>query len=62
MYSSSYNVVKLILLLLLWSDTWLASGKSVSAMRWVMQLRPAGGELELNGTVLYNKTLYLELL
>jgi hypothetical protein len=49
-FSISFNIGKLILLLL-WSDTWLVLGKSCSTWRWVMQFLPGSGIWELRVTM-----------
>jgi hypothetical protein len=57
MFSSSHSFGKLILLLL-WSDSWLVSGKSCSAWLWVMQFLPGAGEWQLRSGLSVN-ALYM---
>jgi hypothetical protein len=59
-FSISYDTGELILLFL-WSDTWLVSGNSRSAWRWVMQFLPGAGKGQLRSglsvNALYNCSL-----
>jgi hypothetical protein len=43
-----------LILLFLWSDTWLVSGKPYSAWRWVMQFQPEAGKWQLRSTLSVN--------
>jgi hypothetical protein len=51
-----YNKSKMILLFL-WSDTWIVLGKPYSAWQWVMQCQPGAGKWQLCSTLSVN-TLY----
>jgi hypothetical protein len=55
-FNTSFKRGKLILLFL-WSDAWLVSGKSCSAWRWVMQFLLGAGKWQVHSTLSVN-TLY----
>jgi hypothetical protein len=52
------NIGKLILLFVLWNDTWLVSGKTCNVWRWVMQFLPGAGTLQLRSGISVN-ALYM---
>jgi hypothetical protein len=47
-----------LILLFLWNDTWLVSGKRCSAWRWVMQFLPGSGKWQLPSTLSVNAVFY----